>query len=283
MKNEEIIIQSLGDLLSAVFKASDIFQGQVWWRGQKWWSWELTPSAYRNGRGKQFETSANIRFRQRAHIRIKNPPSADDQFSWLFIMQHHRLPTRLLDWTESPLVALYFATDTYKDDNRTDKEGAALYALSPYSLNQSVLGERGLLLPEDPRAIEAIDSAFNRTINGKEIVLAIRPPEQFLRMMSQLSVFTIHGEGKLIENIEDNDNYLIKYRIPSASKEKIRKELKQLGIRESNLFPDLDHLGDEVAGIKFLDYEVPSDKSHNVPFAPGGFITNIPPVESDSG
>src|SRR5689334_12744842 len=50
-------------------------------------------------------------FRQGAHLFEKHLPPADDDLSWLALMQHYGLPTRLLDWTRSPHVAAYFAAE----------------------------------------------------------------------------------------------------------------------------------------------------------------------------
>lgn len=257
MIQSEIDVSSASQLMLAVTDANERFNGQVWWRGQRCWSWSLQPSAYRAGRGLNYERSANIRFRQRAPIRIPNTPDAGDFFAWLFLMQHHRLPTRLLDWTESPLIAAFFATSdgTCKGEKGMESadQGAALYALSPYALNRVQLGESGLVIPEDPRAQRAIEFAFLANADDSEHVIAIRPPESHLRMMVQLSVFTVHGSGRLIEDIDQDDDLLVQYRIPRESKVRLRQDLKMLGVRESNIFPDLDHLGDEVAGVRFIN------------------------------
>lgn len=265
MKVSTIEITDGVTLIKAVEEANNTFEGQVWWRGQRCWSWSLLASAFRPGRGSNYERSANIRFRQRAPIRLPDTPDAEDFFAWLFLMQHHRLPTRLLDWTESPLIAAFFATEkgicNESEGKDYEEEGAALYALSPYALNETEIGDRGLLVPEDKRVVDSVKPAFLKNAPDEELVLALRPPEQFLRMMVQLSVFTIHAMGKLIEDLENSETLLIQYKVPPDSKSQLREELKKLGIRESDLFPDLDHLGEEVAGVSFVD--PPKEKSSN--------------------
>jgi len=157
-----------------------------------------------------------------------------------------------------------------KDGEETEDENAALYALSPYKLNESQIGDCGLLVPEDPRAIRAVEHAFRSQIDDTNEVLAIRPPELHSRMMVQLSVFTIHAGRKSIEDLEDCDEILIKYKIPYDAKTPLREELKHLGIRASNIFPDLDHLGEEIAAVRFIDPPGDKDDFPNIDLAING-------------
>ena len=58
-----------------------------------------------------------------------------NSWEWYFLMQHSGAPTRLLDWTEGALIALYFAVR-----NKLDETDAAVWVLNPWSLNEHVLG-----------------------------------------------------------------------------------------------------------------------------------------------
>jgi hypothetical protein len=71
------------------------------------------------------------RFMQNATPHITVPPR--DEWEWMFLMQHHRAPTRLLDWSESPLAALYFAV------SNKEYAGAvgAVWCLKPVALNRA--------------------------------------------------------------------------------------------------------------------------------------------------
>ena len=108
MSIEEIAIRSIGDLAREV-KALTA-PGQHWlFRGQADGRWVLSPSVHR-GYTPQQERYLTNEFRVRARSRYYSCPMSNDYPGWLALMQHYGLPTRLLDWTYSPLVAAHFAT-----------------------------------------------------------------------------------------------------------------------------------------------------------------------------
>jgi len=257
MQIYESEITSIESLLTTIEFVNSKFDHQIWWRGQRKYKWELEPAVFRNG-NEHDERARILRFQQRAISRHDNLPALTDNPGWLFIMQHYRLPTRLLDWTESPLVALFFASEINKCHQKypakiSDADGA-LFAISPYLLNHNQLGKNGILMPEEPEVIDSMMPAFDESAREKKKIIAIRPSEVDIRLMVQLSVFTINGYKIAIENLPSSDKYLWKFKVPRESKEKLRKELKQLGIRLSNIFPDLDHLSKEIRQLTFKPF-----------------------------
>ena len=74
--------------------------------------------------------------------------------------------------------------------------------------------------------------------------------------MVQLSVFTLRGFDVPIDNLKSSDQFLIKFKISKSEKDRILEELKHLGIRLSTIFPDLDHLADEISRLEFKEEEL---------------------------
>lgn len=256
-------ITDIASLNSAIRRANSNFDGQVWWRGQRDYEWTLTPSVYRS-HAEYDEVSGILRFQNRAFSRHPEVPPKSDRSSWLFLMQHYRLPTRLLDWTESPQIAAFFASEVHEcheefPESIDDSDGA-LFALSPYKLNELKAGEDGLFMPEDDQAKLLIAPAFDRGAKDVEKVIAIRPTEVDVRLMVQMSEFTLSGYNIALENLSRTNDFIMKFRIPSEIKVELRKELKELGIRLSSIYPDLEHLAEEIRALAFKDVESLEDE-----------------------
>jgi FRG domain len=236
-------IRSLFDVVENTIRQFDN-PGFPWWRGESKSFPEFKPSVFREKHDVHYEQNMIGHFRQLAPARYQNVPERSDHFGWLFLMQHYRLPTRLLDWTESPLVAAFFAVE----DQANNSDDGCLYAVDPGVLNDVQFGQKGILLPNNKDGIpfEHIRSAFFESVEDVDSVAAILPSQIDSRMMLQLSCFTVHGSGKSIRDIPNSDKFSIKYIVPAKSKANLLAELQLFGIRESTLFPDLDHLAKEL-------------------------------------
>ena len=257
MQKKPDAVEDVESLFAAILYANERFQGQVWWRGQRSSAseWKLKASVFRRTGSARSEKSLIARFQYKAPSRHAKVPSFEDKAGWLFLMQHYRLPTRLLDWTESPLIASFFSAEIEPAAISHPKEikdsDGKLFALSPYQLNQDQIGKRVLQLPHDQEADQVIRRAFEGSLGPTAQILAVRPSEVDSRLMVQLSVFTLHDTDRSIDELPSNSDFLLEFKVPKNSKKQLRRELKYLGVRESSIFPDLEHLATDVSATRF--------------------------------
>jgi len=255
------IIRDEFDLLRAAKAAHQKFGSEVWWRGHARADWRLVPKVWRQQRGYRYEQNILSRFVAKAETRHTCCPAHSDSGAWLFFAQHHGLPTRLLDWSESVLVACYFAVCEQPDVE------AALWALDPFRLNCLERGEGVLFAATSPDPSRLINEAFKGRQVEVDQVLALHAHHVDARMMAQLSAFTIHGNATPLEERKNAREFLLKFSIPAEAKAALRNVLWRLGIRESQIFPDLDHLAAELSSVSFCKVDEP-DMELTPPEAP---------------
>ena len=241
------IAQDIPQLLSAMSAISDSFGGsKPWWRGQAISEWKLVPSIHHR-RASSNENNLTFRFRNMAKARHRSCPPHADISSWLFLMQHYGLPTRLLDWTESSLIALFFAVE----DAAHDSYDAAVWALSPTRLNKKQRGEGTIYSADHPAVFPVFQQAFSSTGQSAHPILAVLTDQTDIRHLVQQSVFTVHGCDTPLNNLPDAGEFVGRIRIPSAVKPALRATLDFLGITRATLFPDLDNLAFDLSRRQF--------------------------------
>ena len=243
---DNVEVTDLRSLIDATEAAATALRGNVWWRGHSLEDWKLVPGVYRRGAdAARYERNLVARFFNAAHSRHPQCPPEGEWDSWLFLMQHSRLPTRLLDWTQSALVAAYFAVTEHPD------MPGAIWALSPIIFNSEHVGLRGIPTPGHAKATQLFAAPFRETAPQSEDIVAVIPREIDFRMLVQSSVFTIHGSQTALEDLGPSDHFLVKFRVPAAAKPVIQKQLSRFGLGGSYLFPDLEHLAKELASLTF--------------------------------
>lgn len=219
-----------------------------WFRGHEEASddWELKPALYRARENPEREREMVRDFMLRATAFLNYKPLSN--MEWLFIMQHYGLPTRLLDWTESHLTALFFAVKN--DDNTKD---AAVWILEPWSLNFYIIGQR------IPSSDDEVFEKYTINVNSKKVPreveaekpLAVRPTRSSERIIAQRGMFTIHGNNKdaLDKYRREDGSPLIKLKkliIDRNYKRLIKKQLYLAGVSHATIFPEMSELSAEI-------------------------------------
>jgi len=234
---EEKVIDHLGvyfDVCNSVMKGGEEF----WFRGNADITWDLTPSALRKETVDERNRALSLltEFRRYAEIKIPNAPGPKEDLNLLQLARHHGLPTRLLDWTKSAVIALYFACyDQYTQDG-------GVFILNPVNLNRQVE-------PKKPRVFDSHSDAnliekylklsgIKRS-NGRRTI-AIYPVWNSERIMLQQGVFTLTGSREFALNVKQAPG-LVCLRIRRTHKETLLAELDRIGINEMSIFPEPEH------------------------------------------
>lgn len=247
MRHDDREISSVGDLVGCL--AADMPEGEpTWFRGLGDRDWHLEPSLARHG-GIDREMPLIKRFKQNALPHLETRP--DNEWEWLFVMQHHGLPTRLLDWTESALIGLYFAVNDPSPD--TEDKAGAVWALLPRGLNQHSklesryegdipgFGDDEHLDQYLPSKVEMQKFKF-----GPVAAIALRNTS---RMQMQQGVFTVNHKELTSLDAEGGGDYVWRYIVPVDAKAALRKELGLLNLTKLALFPELSNVAEHAKDI----------------------------------
>jgi hypothetical protein len=178
------------------------------------------------------------------------PGTPVSDWELLITAQHHGVPTRLLDWTYSPLVAAYFATRADRRENAKDR---AVWRLDWHQLHESFEFPKLALLIEDLHELFGREGSrftpwrlFRWDTDRKPFACMLEPPSLDARIVSQAAVFTLCSDKTVSFDafLEDHDlgHTLTKFVIPYHEVGRLRDQLDLAGVDERRLFPDLDGL-----------------------------------------
>ena len=217
-------IETVSDLLRLSDRQYFQMDKMRWvFRGHVCRDYKLVPGVGRGGHTSsstaKYESSVFETFKRSAHPHITRLPR--DDWDWLAVAQHHGLPTRLLDWSANPLVALYFAVIGQPSD-----DGSLLALHTPKKMAASVREKSPFEIKTTFKWLPEMSTA---RIHAQEGLFIVCPkPEQ-----------------DLTETLRDG--WVLKiHPIPSSCKPQIRYQLYRLGIHSATLFPDLDGLAANV-------------------------------------
>jgi len=242
MSIKELEIKSLSEYMDAIVSLKPDHE-KLWFRGHANNEYTLMPTIYRTPYSWKNELPLLHQFKARASRFLNHLPNED--IEWLFIMQHHATPTRLLDWSENALVALAFAVQ-YRTEKHNDKD-ADVWCLNPITLNSHI---RFTSYEDEkiPNICENKDLQSMYESSRQDFPIAIIGPQNSDRIIAQKGVFTLfpNKDSFKLETLADAKEFLTRIKIPQLHIDKIKEELYYIGITESSLFPELDSISKEL-------------------------------------
>lgn len=226
-------------------------------RGQADARWPLVSSLSRHLRyagvhpaawARQEERILRI-FQRKSHHFLQHIPHPQDSFEWLALMQHHGAPTRLLDLTWSPYVAIFFALEH-------GAETAAVWAF-----NAGVLGAKGKVTLQSGEQLDVSEAgtwshgSYERHyVNAQHAFVRIGEPRSMnRRLIAQSGTFAVPSRlerplEEIIEGYAEPDDLLVKIEVDVAAvRHEAMLSLYHMNLTNATLFPDLDGLARSMA------------------------------------
>jgi hypothetical protein len=187
-------------------------------------------------------------FQRKAHLFLSHIPAERDHFQWLALMQHHGAPTRLLDVTWSPYVALFFALERGADT-------AAVWAFSPAPLYKRVHPLRSGQRVDRGAASTWDETTYTKYFLGGQnpFVILGEPKIMNQRLIAQSGSFMIPGVldrpvERILGDYRGSRSLLAKIELnASAMRAEAMRALYGMNITHATLFPDLDGLARSMA------------------------------------
>lgn len=232
----------------------------VWFRGVRRHTYRLVPSLYRLGdsawtNDQYFDLEERLieRFEQRSMpYRTREAPRT--QLGYLFEMQHYGAPTRLLDWSENALMALWFALEV-PSQYRT-----RVWALDAQRWNSCLYPLKAdmakILSPTHPVIKGWLPWEETKVTNLSEYSVCIYGMHNSTRIVGQRGVFTLSGSQRIPMEEQaaqlgtiggiPSSHLLTPIDIPAASQDQLRTELSHAGFSRSMIYPDLVGLAQEL-------------------------------------
>ncbi len=247
----EYVARDWNDLMDQLFDGSwreDLgrYRSSFVYRGLPDARWDLRPSLSRPERDyTKVETHLLRAFKKYAK---RDAVAEDTIWNLLAVAQHHGLPTRLLDWTYSPLVALHFATDNV---SKFGQDGA-VWCVNvertnhdlPHPLQALLRKEGSMVFTVEMLARAASTLEEFEALSESDFVVFFEPPSLDARMVNQYALLSLMSTptGCMGMWLHQRPEQYKKIIIPAHLKLEVRDRLDQANITERVLFPGLDGL-----------------------------------------
>lgn len=229
----------------------DRMRSSFLFRGMGDTSYRLTTSLERNCGSKQIELEPSILKNFTKYAVTEDPHLNDSVWRQMIAGQHHGLPTRLLDWTHSSLIAMHFAT-CESDMGDTDRRNGVVWRIDPKEMAAMLPGRYREILAREKTSIFSVETlkeaaptiaAYDTDMAGAAMAI-IEPPSTDQRIINQYSYFSVvpYGMGDIEAFLDRNTSNTVKYVIDKSIRWDIRDLLDQFNISERVIYPGLDGL-----------------------------------------
>jgi hypothetical protein len=257
------VVHSAPDVVEYVRRVEELSVASdrrpLWFRGVGDSSFNLVPSLYRDaGRTAaeliEIERRLLTMFRQRSAPYYPRPGTND--WDYFFLMQHYGVPTRLLDWSENALVALYFAildAEKHRGASPHFVRSASIWVLDPQLWNEHALresmGKREVLSTDDDVMKSYVPTSVEPLT--RQTPLAMYGTHTNIRIVAQRGTFVVFGaSGDSMETHFDAQAFppvsLRRIDLSPAMLNGARAAVDALGFTESMIYPDLEGLAREL-------------------------------------
>lgn len=255
--NGEIRAESWTDLMKILAEDAKHFEGisrhrnEKAYRGMADADWPITTSLQRINKTSFMQVEKHLlrNFRKYAP---QNSVLFNTFWNWLALAQHHGLPTRVLDWTYSPLIALHFALEDYTMfDNGKD---AVIWSVDLEALKHTLPEEQNIretFMREEAftfniEALEKLWSSFEDLTSDSEddFMIFFEPPSFNDRLINQYALLsTTRNPATIVSDwLQKHEEVFRRIIIPNRLKWEFRDRLDQINITERIIYPGLDGL-----------------------------------------
>ncbi|MCO6480615.1 MAG: FRG domain-containing protein [Phaeodactylibacter sp.] len=250
MNGKDIVIENWAHLQEVLYSDSwneqlHRYRSAYVYRGLEDSNYKLTSTLNRLGES-HLEKHLLRNFRKYSHKQISSEYKS--VWNWLALAQHHGLPTRMLDWTYSPYVALHFST---ADFTKYHKDGV-IWAVNYVDTKNYLPDQLARIIEEEGSHIftaEMLERAVSNlpelsNLKKDDFPIFFEPPSIDDRIVNQYAVFSMMSNPNILISDWLKGRAVSYFRIiiPAAMKWEIRDKLDQSNINERVLFPGLDGL-----------------------------------------
>lgn len=280
-KNKDYVVTSIDEFISAIKQIYDNENTELWYRGQRLSTRTLEPALYRsnlcyetednygnmimprpktyNFKGQEVRFPDQFKMLEKFKREVKKynlaPALNMNEIEWLCFAQHCGMPTSLLDWSEDPMVALYFAISSIKlpiQDEEKDNEAIV------FVLNPSIMNSYSTIWDTDNNG-DIIDVKYPIPVTEKNyqifvkhaiennLPVCIKPHKLGYRMCRQSGNFMLYGtdvqplDTRPAETVK---KFLQKIHIPYSAVQEMVDVLNALNITKKSIYGDEERLDD---------------------------------------